>query len=171
MNLGGERHRNRRGFPDDNDQQLHGNEHPALTIDDTNGSSGTTYAMTSSTVSVAGDTVASFSGQSLTSLELDTAMAGSATVTVTGTPASAPATTINGGGGGNTINVLGTGTGSALFVSSGNTTNQASTVNVVADSEPVSISSFAALPQSRPSISARPVVQARWPASRGRSRS
>ena len=74
------------GLPTTTISNYTGTRTAALTIDDDLGSSGTTYAMTSSTVSVAGNTVASFSGQSLTYLSLDTPRSGSATVNVTGTP-------------------------------------------------------------------------------------
>ena len=56
------------------------------------------------------------------------------------------ATGVSGEAGVDTINVNGTGTGATLFVSTGDFTNDASTVNVLANSEAVSISSFANFP-------------------------
>ena len=56
------------------------------------------------------------------------------------------ATGVSGEAGVDTINVNGTGTGATLSVSTGDSTNDASTVNVLADSEPVNISSFASFP-------------------------
>ncbi len=55
-------------------------------------------------------------------------------------------TGVSGEAGADTINVNGTGTDATLFVSTGDFTDDASTVNVLADSEPVSISSFASAP-------------------------
>ncbi len=55
-------------------------------------------------------------------------------------------TLVSGEAGTDTINVNGTGTGATLSVSTGAFTNQASTVNVLADSEPVNISSVASSP-------------------------
>src|SRR5262249_21763651 len=45
-----------------------------------------------------------------------------------------------------TVNVNGTGTGATLFVNTGNGTLESSTVNVLANNEPVNINSFANFP-------------------------
>ncbi len=55
-------------------------------------------------------------------------------------------TSVSGEAGTDTINVNDTGTGATLFISTGNNTNEASTVNVLADNEAVNISSFASFP-------------------------
>jgi len=55
-------------------------------------------------------------------------------------------TFVSGEGGVDVYNVNGTGTGSALDIFTGDNTDQASTVNVLADSEPVNISSLASSP-------------------------
>ncbi len=55
-------------------------------------------------------------------------------------------TSVSGEAGTDTINVNDTGTGATLFISTGNNTSEASTVNVLADNEQVNISSFASFP-------------------------
>ena len=116
-----------------------------ISVDDSGSSANDDYTVTGTTVTSTGLFGGlTYGGLGAGSLSL-LASQGSNVIDVDST-ADGVSTSVSGEAGTDTINVNGTGTGSTLSVSTGNSTNDASTVNVLANSEPVDISSFANFP-------------------------
>ncbi len=95
------------GFPAVTISDYTGTSAVALTINDAGGASGQTYTMTGNSVSEGANTIATYAGSNLSSLNLTTASAGSSTVNVTGTPTASPAPSvgIDASGTGNHVNL------------------------------------------------------------------